>query len=207
MATKWHLCFLLIKIYCFFLLWWDPLFFRVLCNRIQLPVGTSSTTRTALEIGSLILISKRQHKFLLHYLSYLRTILQDVLPVLTELCHALNIRKELETLVEEGNFCKVELCIAFVLSIRSSSTSLSFSSYISKDNILFYLLLTKFYLIAGISSTFRIFTTSRYTFRAFSCARNEPQCWGKYYFSLVDYCLSVSVCIGVSEWGYKAPRG
>lgn len=119
---------------------------------------------------------KRQHKFLLHYLSYLRTILQDVLPVLTELCHALNIRKELETLVEEGNFCKVELCIAFVLSIRSSSTSLSFSSYISKDNILFYLLLTKFYLIAGISSTFRIFTTSRYTFRAFSCARNEPQC-------------------------------
>lgn len=38
-------------------------------------------------------------------------ILQDVLPVLTEICHALNMQKELETLVEEGNFCKVDFCI------------------------------------------------------------------------------------------------
>ena len=37
--------------------------------------------------------------------------LQDLLPVLGELRNALSMRKELEKLVEAGNFCKVEFSI------------------------------------------------------------------------------------------------
>lgn len=37
--------------------------------------------------------------------------MQDMLPVLTELCHASEMQAELENLVEEGNYCKVGVYI------------------------------------------------------------------------------------------------
>lgn len=49
----------------------------------------------------------------------------DVLPVLTELCHALNIRKELETLVEEGNFCKAFQVLSEYLQLLDTLSELS----------------------------------------------------------------------------------
>jgi hypothetical protein len=49
-----------------------------------------------------------------HYLQ-----LQDMLPVLTELRHALDMQSALESLVEEGNYCKVGSYIWLVMTYNS----------------------------------------------------------------------------------------
>ncbi|XP_021729850.1 syndetin-like isoform X2 [Chenopodium quinoa] len=54
-----------------------------------------------------------------------KQVLLDVLPVLTEILHALDMQKELETLVEEGNFCKAFQVLSEYLQLLDSLTELS----------------------------------------------------------------------------------
>ena len=53
--------------------------------------------------------------------------LQDLLPVLGELRNALSMRKELEKIVDAGNFCKVEFSIDVTALCCSQMTMFSFS--------------------------------------------------------------------------------
>ncbi|KNA17398.1 hypothetical protein SOVF_080160 isoform A [Spinacia oleracea] len=59
--------------------------------------------------------------------------LLDVLPVLTEICHALNMQKELETLVEEGNFCKAFQVLSEYLQLLDTLTELSAIQVMSRS--------------------------------------------------------------------------
>uniref|UniRef100_A0A803N6G7 Vacuolar protein sorting-associated protein 54 N-terminal domain-containing protein n=1 Tax=Chenopodium quinoa TaxID=63459 RepID=A0A803N6G7_CHEQI len=52
-----------------------------------------------------------------------KQVLLDVLPVLTEILHALDMQKELETLVEEGNFCKLLDSLTELSAIQEMSRS------------------------------------------------------------------------------------
>uniref|UniRef100_A0A803M6G5 Syndetin n=1 Tax=Chenopodium quinoa TaxID=63459 RepID=A0A803M6G5_CHEQI len=54
-----------------------------------------------------------------------KQVLLDVLPVLTEILHALDMQKELETLVEEGNFCKAFQVLSEYLQLLDTLSELS----------------------------------------------------------------------------------